>query len=65
MVVLRQTDSKLLTVKEAAQILHVHENNLRRWTDQGIISTFRIGPRGDRGLQEDDVNEFKSHIGNK
>jgi len=65
MVVLRQTDSKLLTVKEAAQILHVHENTLRRWTDQGIISTFRIGPRGDRRLQEDDVNEFKSHIGNK
>ena len=65
MVVLRQNDSKLLTVKEAAQILHVHENTLRRWTDQGILFTFRIGPRGDRRLQEDDVNEFKSHIGNK
>ena len=65
MVVLRQNGSRLLTVKEAAQILHVHENTLRRWTDQGVLSTFRIGPRGDRRLQEDDVNEFKSHIGNK
>ena len=65
MVVLRLNGSKLLTVKEAAQILHVHENTLKRWTDQGILSAFRIGPRGDRRLQEDDVNEFKSHIGNK
>jgi excisionase family DNA binding protein len=65
MVVLKQNGSKLLTVKEAAQILHVHENTLRRWADQGILSAFRIGPRGDRRLQEDDVNEIKSHLSNK
>ncbi len=61
--ILRQNRPKLLTVKEAVQILHIHENTLRRWADKGILTTVRIGPRGDRRFLEDNLNEIKSHMG--
>ena len=50
-----QKDS-LLTVREVSQILHVHSNTLRRWSDQGIIKAYRIGPRGDRRFKQEDIN---------
>ena len=47
--------SKMLTVREVSQLLHVHGNTLRRWSDQGIIKSFRIGPRGDRRFRAEDI----------
>jgi excisionase family DNA binding protein len=47
--------SVMLNVGEACRILYVHENTLRRWSDQGIIKAYRIGPRGDRRFRRDDV----------
>jgi excisionase family DNA binding protein len=45
----------MLTVQEVSQLLHVHSNTLRRWTEQGIIKAYRIGPRGDRRFRAEDV----------
>ena len=45
----------LLTVREVARVLHVHSNTLRRWSDRGLIETFRIGPRGDRRFRKEDI----------
>ena len=45
----------LLTIKEVSELLHVHTNTLRRWTEQGILKTYRIGPRGDRRFRAEDV----------
>ncbi len=45
----------MLTVGEAARILHVHPNTLRRWADSGIIRSFRNPERGDRQFQRYDV----------
>ena len=53
-----ETRSKLLTSKEAAAVLCVHENTLRRWSDLGIIPTFRLGSRGDRRYFEADVRSY-------
>jgi excisionase family DNA binding protein len=50
-----QTD-KLLRTGEACQILCVHCNTLRRWSEQGIINAYRVGPRGDRRFRLEDVN---------
>ena len=45
----------MLTVREVSQLLHVHGNTLRRWSDQGIVRSYRIGPRGDRRFRAEDV----------
>jgi len=48
----------MLTTKEAAKVLHVHENTIRSWCDQGILKCYRIGNRGDRRFPEGGINAF-------
>ena len=48
----------MLTVSEVAALLHVHINTVRRWSNQGILKAYRIGPRGDRRLRKEDVARF-------
>ena len=48
--------NSMLTVREVSQILHVHSNTLRRWSDLGIIKAYRIGPRGDRRFKQEDIS---------
>ncbi len=48
----------MLTIQEVAELLHVHSNTLRRWTDQGMMKAYRIGPRGDRRFRAEDVDVF-------
>ncbi len=48
----------LLTVAEVAQRLHAHPHSVRRWADAGLLHCYRIGIRGDRRFQPDDVEEF-------
>ena len=45
----------MLTVREVSRLLHVHSNTLRRWSDQGILRAYRIGPRGDRRFRPEDI----------
>jgi excisionase family DNA binding protein len=47
--------NSMLTVREVSQILHVHSNTLRRWSDLGLIKAYRIGPRGDRRFKLEDI----------
>jgi excisionase family DNA binding protein len=47
-----------LTTAEAARLLHVHTNTLRRWNDRGLIPANRIGPRGDRRFGREDIARF-------
>lgn len=65
MVISTATPNKLLTTQEAAHILNIHENTLRRWCDSGVIGAFRIGARGDRRFLESDVLTLKSSISKK
>jgi excisionase family DNA binding protein len=51
----KPNNDSLLTVREVSQLLHLHSNTLRRWSDQGIIKAYRIGPRGDRRFRPEDV----------
>jgi excisionase family DNA binding protein len=60
------TDNKaelLLNTSEASQLLYVHPNTLRRWSDDGIIKTYRIGPRADRRFRRDDIERFLAQLG--
>lgn len=48
----------MLTTSEVARLLNVHINTIRRWSNQGVLKTYRIGSRGDRRFERDDVVRF-------
>ena len=48
----------MLTTSEVSRMLHVHINTIRRWSDKGMIKTYRVGSRGDRRFKEEDINHF-------
>lgn len=55
----RDLQSKvILTLGEAARLLGIHTNTLRRWSDKGLIRTYRISQRGDRRFRRDDIDAF-------
>ena len=41
--------------KEAAHMLNIHVNTLRRWSSNGIIKATRVGPNRDRRFERSDV----------
>ena len=52
-------DSKpVLTISEAALLLGVHTNTVRRWSNQGILRAYRISDRGDRRFRREDIDRF-------
>ena len=51
-------NDNLLTVAEVAQRLHAHPHSVRRWADAGLLNCYRIGVRGDRRFQPEDVDAF-------
>ena len=52
----------MLTVKEVAQLLHIHSNTVRRWANQGIIRAYRITHRGDRRFRREDIAHFLAEL---
>ena len=55
----KETDiPPILNVKEVASLLHIHANTARRWSDQGIIKSYRITRRGDRRFRREDIQKF-------
>jgi excisionase family DNA binding protein len=50
--------TQLLTPTEVSRLLHIHINTVRRWSDQGILKPYRIGARGDRRFDKDQILYF-------
>jgi excisionase family DNA binding protein len=48
----------MLTVSDAARLLNVHVNTVRRWSNQGVLKAYRIGSRNDRRFHEEDIASF-------
>jgi len=48
----------MLTTAGVARLLNVHINTVRRWSNRGILSAYRIGPRGDRRFKREEVDSF-------
>ena len=48
----------MLTVTDVAQLINVHRNTVRRWSNQGILRTYRVGPRGVRRFRIEDISDF-------
>ncbi len=52
----------MLTSTQVARILNLHINTVRRWSNQGILKAYRIGPRGDRRFRREDIDSFLEGI---
>lgn len=52
----------MLTIREVAELLHIHSNTLRRWADRGIIKAYRITRRGDRRFRREDIARFLAEL---
>jgi len=46
---------KLLTLRQACELLQVHPNTLREWDKKGILKAVRIGVRQDRRYRKSDL----------
>ena len=51
-------NSRLLTVSEVARLLGAHVNSVRRWSNMGLLNSYRIGVRGNRRFRPEDLAEF-------
>ena len=60
----RTDPPRMVTVGEASEMLHVHPNTLRKWSDQGLIPTYRLGARRDRRFAVEDLVAFVTRGGN-
>lgn len=49
---------KLLRISQAAQMLGVNPETLRRWDNKGVLKAVRIGGRGDRRYKTDDIEKM-------
>ena len=57
-----KTDKQLLPIRDAARLLYVDINTLRRWSDEGLIRAYRIGPRSDRRFWNYDILNLKAYL---
>lgn len=51
---------KLLTITEAAALINVHPETLRRWDNDKTLVAIRVNDRGDRRYRESDILDFIS-----
>lgn len=49
---------KLLTIRQAAEILNVHVETLRRWDKSGRLKAIRVNSRGDRRYKPEDIKNY-------
>jgi excisionase family DNA binding protein len=53
-----EEQDSMLTTKEVADILGIHQNTVRRWSDLGLLRSFRVSRRGDRRYRYEDITSF-------
>jgi len=49
---------KLLKIREAAEILNVNPETLRRWDRSGKLKAIIISKRGDRRYKKEDIEKM-------
>jgi excisionase family DNA binding protein len=53
-----EEEKSWLTTEEVAGILGIHQNTVRRWSDMGVIKSFRVSQRVDRWYRYEDITIF-------
>lgn len=54
----KTTLPKLLTIRQAAEILNVHVETLRRWDKKGKLKAIIVNERGDRRYDPDTIKKL-------
>ena len=54
----KKTSNDLLSVGQAAEILSVHPDTLRRWAAGGLLKVYRVGPRRDRRFHRSEISRL-------
>lgn len=54
----KKTQQAPLSIASVAALLGVHPNTIRRWSDEGSISCFRLGRRQDRRFEHQSIMEM-------
>ena len=49
---------KLLKIRQAAEVLNVHVETLRRWDRSGKLKAIRVNDRGDRRYKSEDLEKM-------
>lgn len=49
---------KLLTIRQAAEVLNVQVETLRRWDKSGKLKAIRVNDRGDRRYKPEDLEKL-------
>jgi excisionase family DNA binding protein len=60
-----ELEEPLLTINQVAEILHVHPNTVRAWSNNGLLPALRVGRRGDRRFSSTEVRRFLVEAGYK
>lgn len=55
---IRQQPRDMLRPGDAARLLGIHINTVRRWADQGKLREYRLSARGDRRFRREDLEKF-------
>jgi len=55
------TEPTLISVREAARTLGVHDNTVRRYADRGLVRTVRL-PSGVRRLVREDIDALAPRV---
>jgi excisionase family DNA binding protein len=62
---IRRGTEPMLTVREVANLLHVHVNTVRRWSNRGVLKSYQINVRGDRRFRQVDVALFLTKMNSR
>lgn len=51
-------EAKLITIREAAELLGVHPETLRRWDNEGKLKAVRFGEFGHRKYNREEIEKL-------
>ena len=51
-----------VTVRQAARIIGVHENTLRKWTERGIINSIHLPGSGFRRIPTTEIERVRAEM---
>ena len=54
--------SRKITVGQAADILGCSRATMRRWSDKGLVKSYRLGPRRDRRFELEQIMSLLTEV---